>query len=101
MARIINSQGVQLPIIRMYGGKYLIGTESKIAIIKGTSCVVRVGGGFQNMEEYIKRHEADELMKIEKIMQEQNKTYVEVIKDLLNKYKAEAAVVNMFMKTVQ
>jgi hypothetical protein len=68
MAKIINSHGVQLPIIRMYGGKYLIGTESKIAIIKGTSCVVRVGGGFQNMEEYITRHEADELLKIEKLM---------------------------------
>lgn len=70
MAKIINSHGVQLPIIRMYGGKYLIGTESKIAIIKGTSCVVRVGGGFQNMEEYIMRHEADELLKIEKMMQD-------------------------------
>jgi hypothetical protein len=101
MAKIINSHGVQLPIIRMYGGKYLIGTDSKIAIIKGTSCVVRVGGGFQNMEEYIMRHEADELLKIEKMMQDQGKTYTEVIKDLLNKYKAEASVVNMFMKTVQ
>ena len=57
MARIINTNGIRLPIIRMGEGKYLIGTESKIAIIKGNSCVVRVGGGFENMEAWIVRNE--------------------------------------------
>lgn len=68
MARIINTHGIRLPIIRMGNGKYLIGTESKIAVIKGTSCVVRVGGGFENMEDYILRHEDEELEKIKKLM---------------------------------
>lgn len=56
LARIINSNDVQLPIYRIAEGKYLIGTESKMCLIKGTSCVVRVGGGFQKLEEYLKRN---------------------------------------------
>lgn len=69
MARIVNNLNIKLPIIRIGNGKYLIGTESKIAVIKGNSCVVRIGGGFQNMEEYIVRHESEELEKIKKLMQ--------------------------------
>jgi hypothetical protein len=69
MARIINTHGIKLPVIRMGNGKYLVGTESKIVIIKGTSCVVRVGGGFESMEDYIVRHEEEELEKIRKLLQ--------------------------------
>ena len=53
------------------------------------------------MEEYITRHESEELEKIKKMMADQNKTYEEVIRDLLTKYKAEPAIVNQFMKTMQ
>lgn len=53
VASIINSSDVQMPLYRIADGKYLIGTESKICIIKGSTCVVRVGGGFETMEVYL------------------------------------------------
>ena len=46
MAKLINFHGFKLPVIRMAEGKYLIGTESKSVMIKNTTCVVRIGGGF-------------------------------------------------------
>ena len=78
----------------------MIGTESKSIIIKGTTCVIRVGGGFENLVEYITRHQEEELAKIDKMMDDNNKSYVQVIKDLLNKFKAEPAVITKFTKSI-
>jgi len=93
MAQIINTHHVKLPIVRIGNGKYLIGTESRVVIIKGTTCVVRVGGGFENMEEYILRREDEELDRIRKLIVITNKTYTEVIRDLLIKFNADTNVV--------
>ena len=76
-------------MVRIAEGKYLIGTDSKQVLIKNTTCVVRVGGGFQNLEEYITRSEQFELEKIKKLMKDGDKSYPAVIKDLLNKYKTD------------
>ena len=65
-----------MPIIRIKGGNYLLGTESKPVVIKGTTCVVRIGGGFENLLEYIKRYQQEELNKIDRAMTEHGKTYV-------------------------
>jgi len=47
---LITKQDVKVPIIRMQAGKYLIGTESKLLIIKGQSVMVRIGGGFERLD---------------------------------------------------
>lgn len=91
MAKIINNNGISLPIVKLGGGKYLIGTESKVAVIKGTTCVVRVGGGFENMQAYILRVQEDQMTKLEKIMKEQNKTLKQVVADLVRKFKGDSS----------
>ena len=58
VAALFNSKNLSMPIYRIGEGKYLIGTESRMVLIKGTTCVVRVGGGFENLEEYLLRNEA-------------------------------------------
>ena len=70
LGRLINNFNYDfaLPVIRMSNGKYLIGTESKMVMIKGSSCMVRVGGGFEKMEGYVQRNQEAELEKINKIM---------------------------------
>jgi hypothetical protein len=75
-------------------GKYLIGTESKVAVIKGTTCVVRVGGGFENMEAYILRIEEEQLAKLDKLMKDQNKTLILVVTDLVRKFKGDNSLDN-------
>jgi hypothetical protein len=60
----------------MQGGRYLLGTEVKSVIIKGTTCVVRIGGGFESMADYINRHQDEELLRIEKLIDEGDKSYV-------------------------
>lgn len=70
---------MNLPVYRIGEGKYLIGTESRMCMIKGTSCVVRVGGGFETLEAYLLRYEEEELKKINKLMETEGKTYLEVV----------------------
>lgn len=56
MEILINRFNVNLPVIRIGNGKYLIGTEQKMVVLKNSTCMVRVGGGFERMEEYIQRN---------------------------------------------
>ena len=72
----------------------MIGTESKSVMIKNTTCVVRIGGGFENLESYITRYEQVELDKLKRLMEEGHRSFSEVVRELLNKYKADPAVVN-------
>jgi len=58
----------QLPVIRISAGKYLIGTGSSLVSIKGNSCMVRVGGGWEKLETFIARNAESEMEKIKKIM---------------------------------
>ena len=83
VGNVVNKQDVKVPIIRMQAGKYLIGTESKLLIIKGQSVMVRIGGGFERLDEYLKRNEVNELEKIKKLMTDKKKTFNQVMVDLL------------------
>ncbi len=69
-------------------------------MIKGNSIVVRIGGGFSNMEEYVTRRESEELERLRKLMSE-GKTFPEVVRELLVKFKAEAPVINKIVKELQ
>ena len=68
VAQIFSNRSLSLPIFRIGEGKYLIGTESRMCMIRGSFIVVRVGGGFESLEDYLIRNEQNELDKINKLM---------------------------------
>jgi len=43
-----------LPVIKLEAGKYMIGTEKKPILIKSNKLMLRVGGGYATLEEYLK-----------------------------------------------
>ena len=69
-AALVNSLNFNLPLIRLGPGKYLIGTETKMIVIKNSTCMVRVGGGFERLEEYLARNHDSEMEKIKRMMRE-------------------------------
>lgn len=83
---VVFKRNIECPIVRIAQGKYLIGTESKMLVIKGESCMVRVGGGFEKLDEYLMRNSEAELEKIRKLMSELKKSFHQVMVHLLNKY---------------
>ena len=98
IASLYNQKDLTLPIYRISEGNYLIGTEKKKCTIKGNNCLVRVGGGYQSLEEYLERNESEELKKMKKQMEENEMTYVELIRGLLQKYECDEKQIKKIIK---
>ncbi|CDW82748.1 gas2 domain containing protein [Stylonychia lemnae] len=100
--RVINQLDLDsLPVIRISNGKYLIGSESKMVVLKHRTCMVRVGGGFQKLEEYIITHKEDQIQKIKRMMTEKSKSYEQIILELLIKYGADQTVQDQVQKSLK
>ena len=61
--------------------------------IKGTTCMVRVGGGYERLEDYIESHQDQEIDRIRRLIEDTGKSYDQVVIDLLKKYGAEDDVI--------
>lgn len=66
LAKYINQAGVQLPITRLGGGFYMFGTKKIYAKIMNNKLVVRVGGGFMGIDEFIHSYGESELNKLKR-----------------------------------
>jgi len=65
LARIINELNVQMPIARICEGWYLFGTKKiNTKVMNGNTLLVRVGGGYCNLKEFIETYQQNELTKI-------------------------------------
>lgn len=71
LARYINSAGVQLPITRLGEGFYMFGTKKIFAKIMNNKLVVRVGGGFMGIDEFINTYGESELQKLKRFTPQQ------------------------------
>ena len=59
-----------MPLVKLADGEYLIGTEKKKIIVKSNNLLIRVGGGFITLEEYITRNAPFECIKIHMLMKD-------------------------------
>ena len=62
-------------------------------MIKNDTCMVRVGGGFERLEEYILRNEDAELDKIKRMMVDNGRSFAEVMTGLLEKFNADKSII--------
>ena len=63
----INQANCKVPIRKLGNGFYLFGTKKIYAKILNGKLVIRVGGGYMIIEEFIATYEAPELKKLEKM----------------------------------
>jgi len=64
LAQYINIAGCPVPIKRLGGGYYYFGTKKIFAKIMNGKLVIRVGGGYMTIEEFIKNYADQELIKV-------------------------------------
>lgn len=64
IAKYVNTTGCPVPIKRLGNGYYLFGTKKIFAKIMNGKLVIRVGGGFMVIEEFISAYAEQELKKI-------------------------------------
>ncbi len=83
--------------------KYLIGTQSGVLMIKTTNVMIRVGGGFASLEDYIKQVGPFECIKLYKLMKgnpEQNMppmSFKEAVAFYMKKLKSPDKIVQNFI----
>jgi len=66
LQKYINEMGVDLPITRLGAGFYMFGTRKIFAKIMNDKLVVRVGGGFMGIDEFIQTYSQAELQKCQR-----------------------------------
>ncbi len=71
LAKYINLTQCPVPIKRLGNGYYLFGTKKIFAKIMNGKLVIRVGGGFMVIEEFIAAYAESEMKKIHQIEQNQ------------------------------
>ena len=53
-----------MPVVRIEANRYMVGTEAKAIVMKADKMLVRVGGGFDPLENVIDRTARPECLKI-------------------------------------
>jgi len=62
---LLNEKGPYgLPIVRLGGGKYLIGNDLKMVAVRNGNCLVRIGGGYQTLASFLDYHDVSECMQL-------------------------------------
>jgi hypothetical protein len=85
IADLINTKDLKVPMIKLSDNFYLYGPEVLQPFMHGNTCVVRVGGGFEPIEKYALRMQDQHRRTLKKQMKKEEKSYVQVIEDLLMK----------------
>jgi len=65
MARYLNEMKMPLPVKRLGEGYYLFGTKKIYSKIMQGKLVIRVGGGFMSVEEFINTYSEFEVQKVQ------------------------------------
>ena len=68
-----------LPFIKLEEGKYMIGTEKRTIMVRSDRLMIRVGGGFATLEEYLHQNAPFECIKIHMVMKDKKKTFKEAV----------------------
>ena len=83
----VTKNSVKVPINRIDQSKYLFGTKVISAQIINGVLMVRVGGGFMSIEEFVNKHMNKEIISLKLRMTKERKKLPKITQELLDKYK--------------
>jgi len=87
-----------MPFIKLDEDEYLIGTEKKKIIVKANNLLIRVGGGYITLEEYITRNAPFECIKIHMHMKEHKVSFKKAVTYYLENLDVSKRVVRNWLK---
>ena len=82
----IRNNKVKVPIHRIDQSKYLFGTKLIHASIINGVLMVRVGGGFMTMEQFVEKYSGKEIVHLRSRMAKEKKKLPKIINELLKKH---------------
>ena len=87
-----------MPMVKLDEGQYLLGCEKRKIQIKGNGCVVRTGGGYMYLEEFLRHYARSESLKLKVYMVKGGKTYKQTVIGIINKHVRTKKVAANFEK---
>lgn len=87
LERYIETHKVKVPIHRIDQSKYLFGTRVIAAQIINGVLMVRVGGGFMSIEEFLDKHTNKEILNLKLKMTKERKKLPKITQELLQQHK--------------
>lgn len=87
LENFVKNNKVKVPINRIDKSKYLFGMKFINAQIINGILMVRVGGGFMTMLDFVEKHSYKEMLSLRVKMAKEKKKANKIIDELLEKYK--------------
>ena len=89
--------GTFMPIAKLSKqDSYLIGTEVKQMTVRGELCMIRVGGGYEDIKNYYNNYATKQCVSLYQRMRSSNNTFKEALLDLLGKHSATPEVIEAY-----
>ena len=76
------------PIVKLSQGKYLIGTKERTLSINDKGVLVRTGGGFMYLTEYLKHYSRSECIELNNLIQKNESSFSSTVVNLMIKHNA-------------
>lgn len=89
LENFIKTHKVKVPINRISESKYLFGTKLINAVIINGVLMVRVGGGYMTMEEFLDKHSSIEIKHLTIRMARDKKKLPKIMAELMEKHKVK------------
>ena len=87
-----------LPIIKIGEADYMIGTEKRRIILRASNILIRVGGGYVTLEEYITRNAPFECIKIYMLMKEKKISFKDAVTHYLENQEVSKKIMRDWLK---
>eukprot|EP00347_Sterkiella_histriomuscorum_P019124 403342857 len=87
LEEFVRTHKIKVPIAYIDESKYLFGTKLINAQIINGVLMVRVGGGFMELAEYVEKHSAKEIFKLRTMMSRDRVKLKKITDELIEKYK--------------
>ena len=88
-----------LPFVKLSKGRYLIGTHARQVELKQSGqLVVRIGGGFEYLDDYLKKHSRAECLQLNMLKNRGDGTAKNAIIRLLQSKQVDKKIVDKYAK---
>ena len=84
-------------MVKIENGKYILGCELRKIMIKGKGPLIRTGGGYIYLEEFLRYHARQECLKLKVNMVKKKKTYKETVSDFITRHTKDKKVLKSFI----
>ena len=85
----LNNNAIQVPFKRLESQQYLFGTKKINVVIRNGVLMVRVGGGFMSIQEFVDKHSEKEMQSLKIKVKKEGKDYETIVKDMAKMFNSK------------